>query len=654
MKTLRPLPARETPLPGESLASLLRRTAEAMGYEHVGRIRQLLADAGKPPPHINHLPPGPLLDRFAQLLRQPSEALCNTTVHHYADRFVLTPATAPTAQLCDSKTILRHFDSAHARFCGSCLGNDKVPYERLVWGVRILPVCVDHGCFLVWRCVGCGSKLRPQRNNVMTCRCGHHVSQSDPPPVSPSVRRLAANVKRWLSGDAVPLPGMSTAACLWWAERLAAAVGKTPSWIGQTRERFEFSQAESPDLVCWIAAADLLMNWSNQAEEFFEAFGHVAKHRTTDTGLGRSFGLLLREAAHLEQLGYATPADTLREYLSQRYTQGHLNGKVCLFQSREHQGLLKRRPWITQTEAAGLLRTRVGAMVGLVDREILVGQIRPAGRRGRSVGLVSRESVEALKGELKTAITVTQAAASLGIGRSRIFALVRAELLPRAVRTAGGWRIPRDSVHALLSLYQRLSNMHERPTNWLSMRQATRQLGPSGLSVVELIRWVQAGRIDARRLLEHDDFKGLLVLRSDVERELPALRAEREQERGYSLSRLAKTLFPERPMKERVLKKWIEAGHLRAARVGRAWNVSPQEVERFRAEYCLSSEACRILGIHRTTLTRREASGLLTPVYGRRVTPGAGFSLYHRTDVLRLKDQRTRAHSPHQGAGSAI
>jgi hypothetical protein len=624
-----------------------------MGYEHVGRIRRLLADAGESPPHINHLPPGPLMDRFAQLLRQPSEALFNATVHHYADRFVLAPATA-AAPLCDSKTTLRHFDSARARVCGSCFGNDRVPYERLVWGVRILPVCVDHGCFLVWRCVGCGSKLRPQRNNVMTCRCGHHVSQFDSLPVSPLVLRLATNVNRWLSSDAVPLEGMSTAACLWWAERLAVAVGKTPSWIGQVRERLAIPQAESTDLVCWIAAADLLMNWSNQAEEFFEAFRQVAKHRTTDTGLGRSFGLLLREAAHLEQLGHATPADTLREYLSQRYTQGHLNGKVCLFQSREHRRLLKQRPWITQTEAADLLQTRVGAMVGLVDRKILVGQVRPAGNRGRSVGLVSRESVKALKRELKTAITVSQTAASLGIGRSRIFEFIRAGLLPRAVRTAGGWRIPRDSVQALLTLYQQLPIMQKRPCDWLSLRQATRQLGPSGLSLVELIRWVQAGRIDARRLPQHDDFGGLLVLRSDVEREVPALRAEREQERGYSLCRLAKTLFPERPMKERVLKKWIEAGHLQATRVGRAWNVSPQEVERFRAEYCLFSEACCILGIHRTTLSRWEASGVLTPVYGKRVTPGAGFSLYRRTDVLRLKDQRTRAHSPHQGASSAI
>ena len=65
---------------------------------------------------------------------------------------------------------------------------------------------------------------------------------------------------------------------------------------------YETPDGPATDLVCWIAAADLLANWSDGAEEFFEAFAQVAKHRTTDTGLGRSFGLLLRDAVQLEKL----------------------------------------------------------------------------------------------------------------------------------------------------------------------------------------------------------------------------------------------------------------------------------------------------------------------------------------------------------------
>ena len=52
MESIRPLPVRESLLPGESLTSLTRRTADAMGYEHLGRIRALLADVGCGDEHV--------------------------------------------------------------------------------------------------------------------------------------------------------------------------------------------------------------------------------------------------------------------------------------------------------------------------------------------------------------------------------------------------------------------------------------------------------------------------------------------------------------------------------------------------------------------------------------------------------------------------
>ena len=61
MEALRLLPARESPLPGESLDSLVRRTACAMGYESVARLRSLLPDRDRLPLQLHGLEPGPNL-----------------------------------------------------------------------------------------------------------------------------------------------------------------------------------------------------------------------------------------------------------------------------------------------------------------------------------------------------------------------------------------------------------------------------------------------------------------------------------------------------------------------------------------------------------------------------------------------------------------
>ena len=53
--SLAALPARVVPLPGESLVSLMRRTAAAMGYEGPHRLRALIVDAGKVPANVNVL-----------------------------------------------------------------------------------------------------------------------------------------------------------------------------------------------------------------------------------------------------------------------------------------------------------------------------------------------------------------------------------------------------------------------------------------------------------------------------------------------------------------------------------------------------------------------------------------------------------------------
>jgi hypothetical protein len=135
-------------------------------------------------------------------------------------------------------------------------------------------------------------------------------------------------------------------------------------------------------------------------------------------------------------------------------------------------------------------------------------------------------------------------------------------------------------------------------------------------------------------------FGGLLVSKTDLGRVMPEVSSRYFEANGYPLHRLTKVLFPERPMKERVLRKWIQLGLLSAKRVGRAQVVTAEEVEHFRSLYCLAAEACQILEIARKSLARWETEGRIRPVYGPRVTPRAGISLYLRADLDRLKSER--------------
>ena len=356
--------------------------------------------------------------------------------------------------------------------------------------------------------------------------------------------------------------------------------------------------------------------------------------------MGRRFGTLLRHAAKLEELGHSAPAEALRCYLLERYDGGHLSTKVCLFTKPGHRAGLDGRSWITQTAAAKMLGLRHGAIASLIGQEVLTGKLHWAGSNGRSVGLVLRQSVETLKAELRSALDVKTVASQLGIGRHAVLELIHRAVLPRAVRTAKGWQIPQASVTELESVYQQLPKGKFTAARWLSVRQATRKFGPTGLTLGVLVEFILSGDIAARMAEPDQRLHGIVVRHADLVSLAPKIRDVRNQADGYSIHQLAKILFPDRPIKATILNKWIAAGFLKARRVGRARVVSHEEVERFRSEYCLADEACRQLDVSRSTLARWEAEGRIQAIYGKRVTQGAGFSLYRREELNTVSRQR--------------
>lgn len=617
------------------MRSLIRRHALAMGYD---RTSQLLSVAGVSfPPHLDHLSRGPPLNALSILFDQDGDQLLDLTVHHFAQRLMLVPLGETHLDVCDSKTTLRFFTSATTHVCPLCLAEPPA-FERLLWSFRGLPICTRHGCVLIEACPYCSERLRANQLDMARCHRGCDLISSVHRIKNGEMLSALGNLEMAVLQNRPLTSELPNAAGFWWLERLASAAIRTPTWLSRVRETHELPASISDEGVAWISASLMLQSWPTEMNRFLDVFQTVAKRSTLSTGVGRSFGLLLRDAQHLEKFGFSVPAHALREYLTTHFTLGHLNRKVHLFRDgRARHAGFQNRPWLTLTEAGKRLHLRHGAIAELVNRGVLEGQLHPAGQRGRSIGLISRDSVDRLAREQKTAICANDTAKRLGISRHRILELIHLGVLRNAVRTKAGWTVPCEEVERLATLYRQLPAVSSDRRAWTSTRDATRAYGQQGLTLVRIIAAVQAGQLAARRDPKQPTWRGLFVSRADLRPLIPQVREALDQQSGYPLNRLAKTLIPGRPLKDVVLRKWIEAGLLIGTKRGRVWRVMNDEVEQFRATYCLADELQTTLGIVSTTLNRWINAGRIQPVYARRTHPGAGASVFRRVDVEALR-----------------
>lgn len=628
------LPVRELPLAGESLTGFLRRHVTAMGYQGLRQLLNLIENVPFPP-HLDQLPRGAALAALTRFLRRDEDALLAMTAHHWVEQLVLRRCGERAPPQCDSKTLLRYFQPARPRVCPKCV--ETAPHgDRLVWSFRPLGICPEHGAVLLTRCPGCRSSFSSLRLDLVRCRCGYTLVANETPTILGPALEQAQRVATWLHGEACAAFDLPPQATFWWLDRLRAAVGRTPAWLGRVRAEWNLPPQLDEESTTWLAAAELVDHGKELLAEFLDEFQTVEKHRSTSTGAGRSFGTLLHDVDRLERLGFAAPAEMLREYLLARYDRGHLTSKVILFRSGVHRRRLAKRHWISQTAAARRLGVRLPSIAALVRRGALVGRIESAGKRGRTVGIVRSDSVEAIRKELSDTLSTVEAGKRLGVQRHRILDLIHAGVLRQVLRTAGGWRIARGCVDDILRRAAELPMCRADDPQTISLYQASRHFGGSGVTLARWIEEILAGSLPARRSVSEPTLRGVYLELEEVRRFADATRDAQELERGYPLNRLAAQLIPGRPVKEVVLRKWIRAGLLRAHRLRKAWRVAPTEVARFHRTYCLADEACELLGVTRSTLARWEFADRIAPVYGRRTHSGAGASVFLRADVERL------------------
>jgi hypothetical protein len=317
------LPARVCALPGEALSSWVRRSAAAMGYDNVNLLTRLLGPTLKAHQDLNQVLPGPHLDHLATLLGRPPTEFLPYTVHHFAPMLALQPPGTPAAATCDPATARRFFEAQTRSVCPRCLAEDVEPYERLLWTFRPLRVCTAHRCLLRSRCPTCGASLARARQHLLRCTCGASLPDIPVASISEQASACARLLEAWLQPGAPACMGLCGPPLFWWVYRLAEATTCTPAWAGLAAARFQVDVASAASMVCWTAAVDVLRGWPEEFFRFLDAYQQVPRYQRLSTGLGRSFGRMLRDAAHLEGLGYPAPAEALRRYLLERFQSGH-------------------------------------------------------------------------------------------------------------------------------------------------------------------------------------------------------------------------------------------------------------------------------------------------------------------------------------------
>ena len=461
-KRVRPLVARVTPIPGESLLSLLVRACQANG---IPRPSELLLEVG--------------LTRYsgyAAFTGQDRAADLATLLA--VDEWEVVARMHSPAQVNADTTLVdwwgatlerRFVADKRRRFAPAALRIS--PHHRAVWDVRPLSFCPETFQELASTCPGCGRALGWAKIGDLT-RCDHcrmSLLDVDAPFVDERIRPRLKEVADLVS----PLESVRSAASARYpgpfrhwppGELFCALVEFGAAWdnpgagptspIGQALMWGQPSLA-SADLL--ISGHQVAMGWPSSLTALLERTCAAIRACPPQAELRlRDLGLLARH------LGYRRPPTLFRDLIRDTLPSAALEAKAPVRLRGRYGGTLGARPLTMKEaiEASGISNPVLRRLRPEGDC-FLGGE----GGRGRAIRFAA-DRLKASAEAYHASVDVRRTAMALGVPAYTIGAFVRARLLDEikdgdALRMAGETRlILRSSLDLLLF---RLSKVVLRP-----------------------------------------------------------------------------------------------------------------------------------------------------------------------------------------------
>ncbi len=485
------------------------------------------------------------------------------------------------------------------RFCSKCLA--EAPYWRATWDLSLATACPKHRILLRDVCEHCGQPFDWTQHLALTCpACGANIRDM---PTRCSVNAdelwLSAELKRVLeerkAGRALHIEHLALEDFHELVFRLGACATRTTT--AKPLKIADSGSLVTASPICKEGAA-MLRDWP---QGFLRAIQRIRVERESVRGwkLGEALGPLYDEIFEkLPDARFQFLRDALEKFLLENW-----QAPLALRHRRIGEAAVAMHRWLPIREAASRLRIESAIVARVIGTGEVAGQAHSY-ESGRVAHVVDLASLEAVANELRSAISLCDAARRLGLSKERATKLIDAGFLrawggaPRAGET---WFIGTSELERLLAVGATAPLVTDESRGHVCFADLLKYTVREEESFKTLLRACIDGTIEVvgvtnadrklcRWLFERHSVIALLNRSSRADRKLltvveVAKRLAIKQEMAYALTRHG-------AIKSRIVKI---KGRLTSL-------VHPGDLDAFQRRYILGSELAKLLGCNPKSL----------------------------------------------------
>jgi DNA-binding transcriptional MerR regulator len=359
------------------------------------------------------------------------------------------------------------------------------------------------------------------------------------------------------------------------------------------------------------------------------------------TGVQRDFGVFYEKwlSKRLTHPAFTFLHETFRQYLKSQYKGGEVTNRLTPFR-QTNQETTPAASYLTKGQARKALEIGEPVLQKLINQgKIRVHQKLMGPSAKRTLSLIEKQSVEALKLEWETLITLESVCkVHLGITKAVVLTLEEAELLlPTRGPKTDGYKQRYYHPQAMKDLEQLLlAHSVKRGDSWseaIPLAAVSQQVGIRLVTLVKAVLDNQIMLLD--RSVEEPLFQRFLLPRAEI---AGYLERQRHHQREALALMNAREAALELGVSERVLCRWARKGLLERTTAGvdgkgpSLW-FRRETLMTFRQTYLFTEEVAKELQVETHTVSKYVRKGFLHPITGRRTDEGGIRLLFRREEI---------------------